>query len=496
MKLKVRNLGISTGGPLVAALHKDDASVFDINPMDRIKIFFGRKVETVVADIASGSAEVKKGMIGLFQEVSDILGMKNGQNVSIMLARKPISLDYIKKKLDGSSLSKQEIDQVVWDIVHNKLSDTELAFFVAATYCNPNTVEETVWLTKAISEEGERLRVNSKIVLDKHSIGGIPGNRTTMVVVPIMAASGYTLPKTSSRAITSAAGTADTMEVIAKVDIPIPEMEKVIRKTGACIVWGGAINLAPADDKIINVEKTLRIDAESQLLASILAKKRSVSSSHVLIDIPIGKNAKVSTARKARSLKEKFEKIGKALGMKIGVMITDGSQPIGNGIGPALEARDVLKVLRHDPDRPLDLEKKCIAMSAALFSIVGVKDGARKATEILYSGKAYSKMKEIIALQGGNPEVTPESIRIAKLEYSFPAKKSGKIVEINNGDIAKLARIAGAPQNKSAGIYLYKHVGDHVRKGENIFTIYSDTDSKIEYAKQILKSMDGVISIR
>ncbi|MDP3765284.1 MAG: AMP phosphorylase [Nanoarchaeota archaeon] len=487
MKLKVKDIDISSGGPLIAVMNHQDAAMLDLHVMDRIKIKKGNKIETVVVDIAQSKKIVPKGKIGVFEEVISSLKLKNNDKVNITVARKPLSIDYIKKKLDGQRLSRKEIDQIVWDIVHNKLSAVELTYFVAACYTNVMTTEETILLTKSMVKHGDVLKLSKYPVIDKHSIGGIPGNRTTMVVVPIIAAAGYYIPKTSSRSITSPAGTADTMEVLANVTFPIEKMKEIVLKTKGCIVWGGSLNLAPADDKIIAVERPLEIDAESQLLASIMAKKHSVSSTHILIDIPIGKDAKAKNMFEALKLKKEFEKIGKRLKKHIRVLITDGRQPIGNGIGPALEARDVLWLLKRDPRRPLDLEKKCLMMCANIFSMVGVGNGYKKALEILNSGKAYQKMLQIIKAQGGK-ETTAEHIKIGRHFHDILSTKSGRISGIDNMFISRIARIAGAPTDKGAGIYLYRHVGDRVKKGEKLFTIYAESRHELEYAKDVAKS--------
>ena len=307
-----------------------------------------------------------------------------------------------------------------------------------------------------------------------------------MILVPIIAAAGFTIPKTSSRSITSPAGTADTMEVLAKVSFSFNKMKKIILKTNGCIIWGGALNLAPADDKIINVEKPLEIDAESQLLASIMAKKHSVSSTHILIDIPVGKDAKVRNRAAALKLKKDFEAIGKGLRKHIKVIITDGSKPIGRGIGPALEARDVLWVLKRDKRRPLDLENKCVKMAAEIFGMVGVRNGKKKALELLSSGKAYKKMAEIIKAQQGRI-TQPEKIKFGKFKLDVKSSRNGIIRGISNTIVSRIARVAGAPLNKGAGIYLYKDVGSSVKKGEKLFTIYSESKQKLCYAKDVLK---------
>ncbi len=492
MKLKVKDLDVATGGPLVAILNEKDAMKYDIHHLDRIKIKKAKKIETVVANIATSAKTVPEGSIGVYEEVIHSLKLKNNDIVSIKPARKPLSIDFIKKKLDGKSLNKKEIDQIVWDIVHNKLSDSELTYFVAACYTNLMSINETIMLTRAMTKHGDILKLNKYPVIDKHSIGGIPGNRTTMVIVPIISAAGLTIPKTSSRSITSPAGTADTMEVLAKVAFSIKKMKQIIRKTNGCIVWGGSLNLAPADDKIINVEKTLEIDAESQLLASIMAKKYSVSSTHILIDIPIGNGTKVKNKTAALKLKKDFEAIGKKLKKHVKVVITDGSQPIGNGIGPALEARDVLWLLKRNKRRPLDLEKKCITMVHEIFRIAGIKNSKNKALGILNSGKAYNKMKEIIKAQQGNI-FDPEAIKIGKFKYNVKANKTGIVKKIDNRAISRIARIAGAPLNKDAGIYLYKHVGNKVKKQDKLFTIYSKSRQKLNFAKEALKNTNGFV---
>ena len=492
MKLKVKDIDISSGGPLVAVMNYEDAAMLDLHVMDRINIKKGSKIETVVLDIAQNKKIVPKGKIGVFDEVVNSLNLKNNDKVDVAIARKPVSIDYIKKKLDGQILSKKEIDQIVWDIVHNKLSAVELTYFVAACYTNVMTTQETVLLTKAMVEYGDILKLNKYPVIDKHSIGGIPGNRTTLIVVPIMAAAGFYIPKTSSRSITSPAGTADTMEVLANVTFPIKKMKDIVLKTHGCIVWGGSLNLAPADDKIIAVERPLEIDAESQLLASIMAKKHSVSSTHILIDVPIGKDAKVKKRFEALRLKKEFEKIGRRFKKHIKVLITNGSQPIGNGIGPALEARDALWLLKRDPRRPLDLEKKCLIMCSEIFDMVGIKNGHKKALNILNSGKAYQKMIDIIKAQGGK-EIAAEDIKIGNYSFDILSTKSGRIREIDNIAVSRIARIAGAPHDKGAGIYLYKHVNDRIKRGERLFTIYAESKHEFEYAKDVAKSSKAFV---
>ena len=337
--------------------------------------------------------------------------------------------------------------------------------------------QETIYLIKAILKTGNMLSLRNKYVVDKHSIGGIPGNRTTPIIVSICASAGLIMPKTSSRAITSAAGTADVLETVAKVEFSIKEIKEIIKKTGACIVWGGALGMVPADAKIIRTEKLLKIDPQAQLLASIMSKKLAVGSRYILIDIPYGKNAKVGKPR-ALILKRQFERLGKYFKKKLKVVLTEGSQPIGNGVGPALELIDVLKVLEPGEKGPKDLEEKSIFLAAELLEMTGKAKkgkGEAMAKQILDSGKALEKFKQIIKAQKGDLK----KIKTAKLKRDILAKKSGKIIEIDNKKINQLARLAGSPVDKAAGIYLYFHVGYKVKKGEKIITIYSETKSRL-----------------
>jgi AMP phosphorylase len=496
MKLKAKSLDISTGGTLVVIINKKDAERMDIHPMDRLLLCKGKSCsETVLADITSNSQYIPPGTIGCMEEVTKSLEMRAGTKLSIAPTSKPLSLEFIRNKLDGDKLKKKEIEQIVSDIVANKLNDIELTYFVSACYSNSMSSDETTYLTKAMANHGDILKMNAYPIMDKHCVGGVAGNRTTMLVVPIVASAGLTIPKTSSRSITSPAGTADTMEALTNVCVPLKDMKRIVSKIKGCIVWGGALNLAPADDKIIRVEKPLGIDAKSQLLASIMAKKLSVSSTHLLIDIPVGKGAKVESMRYAKKLQSDFQSLSKKIGIKAKVIITDGSQPIGNGIGPLLEARDVLWILQNDYRAPLDLRDKSVMMAGYMLEMGGKAKpghGQRMAFRILESGMAYQKFIEIIKEQGGK-ETDPDELLLAEKVYEVMSRKSGTIHHIDNRNISKIARIAGAPQDDKAGIYLHKHVGDHVKRGEVLFTIYAHNRNKLQFAIDAWDRIGGFV---
>jgi len=490
MKFHVKDMDIATGGIMIAILNVKDANELDLHSGDRILLKRNGHEVTCVLDISESNRAVPKGKIGLFEEVLDRLKVREGMIIDLKFTGKPESVKHIRDKLYGKKLDYTDLLHIVDDISKDKLTDIEKTYFVAAGFSNGWSVDEVVNLTKAMVKTGDKLKFPG-LTLDKHCIGGVPGNRTTMVVIPIIAAAGFNIPKTSSRAITSPAGTADTMECLANVKLSKKRIKSVVKKTKACIVHGGSMNLAPADDKIIEVEHPLSIDAEGQLLASVMAKKHSVSANHVLIDVPMGKSTKAGNKKDAKHLKKMFELIGRKLGMHVKVIVTDGSKPIGRGIGPLLEAEDVMAVLRNDPLAPEDLRKKALMMAGALLEMTGKYrkgKGLKKAKEILESGKALKKMNEIIKAQGKQ-----KKMKIGEYRYPVRAKNGGKIKAVDNLVIAKIARISGAPADKGSGLYLSKNVGDKVKKNELLYTVYAENKFKLDLAVEYLKKNNGYL---
>jgi thymidine phosphorylase len=341
---------------------------------------------------------------------------------------------------------------------------------------------------------GERLRWPASIVADKHCVGGLPGNRTTLIVVPIVAAAGLTIPKTSSRAITSPSGTADTMEVLAPVDLSIDQMRGVVEATGGCIVWGGRVRLSPADDRLIRVERPLDFDSEGQLVASVVPKKIAAGSTHTVIDIPVGPTAKVRSAQAAESLRQRLEAAGAALGLHIKVHVSDGSQPVGRGIGPALEARDVLAVLRREPGAPQDLRERALALAAEVveFARSGVPGSARVTVErLLDSGAAWRKFEEICRAQGGLRELP-----LAALTRVVRARTAGTCMAIDNRRIARVAKLAGAPHDLAAGVELHVSIGRRVDKNEPLYTIHAEAPGELEYAFAYAEHQRNIVLVQ
>ncbi len=484
--MKVKRINFATGGYKICVLNKLDAEEMDLNLNDRVIIKYGNKEVCAFVDIDRMGNIVKRNEIGLFYETYISLGSEDGEEVTVYPTGIPKSVEYIIKKMDGNRLNRKEIFEIINDVVRDELSDVEATAFITSCYIRGLDLEETVNLTEAIVESGPRPKFDKKIILDKHCIGGVPGNRTTMLVVPIVAAAGFCIPKTSSRAITSPAGTADTMEVFAPVDLTVQEIEEVVRKANGCMVWGGGSGIAAADDKLIQIRKPLRLDPLGVMLASILAKKKAVGATHVLIDIPFGKGAKIMTEEEGRELAKHLITVGTNLGMNIKCILTDGSAPIGNAIGPCLEAKQHLEILlglRRVPD----LTNKSILMAGKIMEYAGLKDAYNVAKEIFLSGRAYDKFIEIVELQGGDPKIKPEDIPIGDKTYDVYAETDGKIRFINNKIISKIAHLAGCPKTKEAGVYVYYNTGAKVKKGDKLMTIYAESEAKLTQAVKYLE---------
>ncbi len=423
----------------------------------------------------------------------DLLAAKNGDQISITHPKPLDSLSYIRSKVYGNELKTEETKQIIDDLISGQLSDINIAMFIAASAGDKLSKKEILDLTSAMIDSGQRITWPSSLVVDKHCIGGLPGNRTTPIVVSIVAAFGLMIPKTSSRAITSPAGTADTMEVFTTVNLDLPAMRKVVEQENGCLVWGGSMSLSPADDLLIRIERTADLDSEGQMIASILSKKIAAGSTHLVIDMPIGTTAKVRTIEHGKLLKRSLESVAQEFGIETKIMITDGSQPIGRGIGPALEAVDVWAVLQCDKHAPQNLRERALLLAGQVLEFspgVLPGQGINIATAILDSGKALAKFEAICMAQGGLHDI-PQ----APFSHTVESTVSGTIINIDNRHIARVAKLAGAPQAKVAGVELLVMLNTVVRKSQPLFKITAETKGQLHYALDFLKQGHDIFQI-
>lgn len=412
----------------------------------------------------------------------------------------PTALSAIQQKLTGKSLNYKQIFAVMDEIAHDRFGTILTTYFAASSYVRAFSNEELFYLTRAMVETGETLEFKG-VVADKHSIGGVPGTRTTMIVVPIIASAGFTIPKSSSRAITTPGGTADDMETIAPVTFNKHQIYKLVEKTNGCIVWGGGVDIAPADDELIKVEEPLGLESFDKILVSIMAKKIAFGSNHIVIDLPYGEHVKVHSLHDAEIVKKKFEYLADRFSVKVKVLVHKTEEPAGRGVGPILEAREAMRVLEQKEDRPLDLEKKALLLAGELLDICLTDssgdlkekiasefgDGHNWAQYILSSGHALLKMREIIGAQGGNSAIISEHMRPGKYAHSILGKKNDVVKKINSKNATLIAKILGAPKHKKSGIYLDTKIGEKTQLGKPIFTLYSEQGYNMKEALDSLK---------
>ncbi|HET6970231.1 MAG TPA: thymidine phosphorylase family protein [Phenylobacterium sp.] len=418
--------------------------------------------------------------VGLSEAAWTLLDVAEGEPVGVSHPPALESLSSVRRRIHGQRLDDRALAAIVGDVVAGRYTDVHLAAFLTASSAMPLNEAETVSLTRAMVDVGDRLSWPEPVIIDKHCIGGLPGNRTTPIVVAIVTALGLVMPKTSSRAITSPAGTADTMETLAPVDLDLATMRRVVEAEGGCIAWGGSVRLSPADDIFIRVERALDVDSEGQLVASVLSKKLAAGSNHVVLDIPMGPTAKVRSEEAGRQLAHRLQSVGARFGLKTLCLQTDGSQPVGRGIGPALEALDVLAVLQNAADAPDDLRRRACRLAAAALELAGAaapNAGLAAAEQALADGRAWAKFQRICEAQGGLRQPP-----VAKLRHDLCAVHGGRVVHINNRKVARLAKLAGAPDDKAAGLTLHVRLGADVAPGQPLLTVHADTPGELHYA--------------
>ncbi len=490
--LKIRRINLDTGRENVVVISRRSKALRPevFRGFSRVELRCNSKTLLATA-LLTDDGLVSADEIGLAEPAFHRFAEPAGSLVGVTPATPPQSLDSVRSKIQGHVLDAAEIGAIIDDVVHYRYSDMEIAAFLLGS-ASFMTSGELLALARAMADAGTQLTWDRKIVVDKHCIGGIPGNRTSMIVVPIVAAHGLMIPKTSSRAITSPAGTADTMEVLARVDLGVDEMKDVVTACHGCLVWGGHVNLSPADDILISVERPLAMDTREQMVASIMSKKLAAGSTHLLIDLPVGPTAKLTNAMEAMRLRKLFEFVGDHFGIAVEVVMTDGRQPIGAGIGPVLEAQDVMAVLQNDAAAPRDLREKSLRLAAHLLEYdPELRGGAgyARATEMLDSGAALKQMHKIIEAQGPSGCNTD----LGSLTADVPAPRDGVVEAIDCLKLNRLARTAGAPIDKGAGIKVFKKIGDSVEQGEPLYRIYAFDEAEFDLALAGTKAESGYV---
>jgi thymidine phosphorylase len=502
--LAARQLGIDTYRENVVYLRRDCPlyRAEGFQALSKVRISANGNAILAVLNVVDDGGLLREDELGLSEPAFAQLGASQGTAVRIEHAEPPPSLDALRRRIDGATLSRDEMFSIVRDIAQRRYSRIELTAFVVAAQRTHLDPDEVLHLTEAMLAVGTRLDWHDASpgpIVDKHCIGGIPGNRTSMIIVPIVAAYAQSrgrsllMPKTSSRAITSPAGTADTMECLAEVALPIERMQAVVRTHRACLAWGGRAQLSPADDVLISVSRPLSLDSPAQQVASILSKKLAAGSTHLLLDIPIGPTAKVRNAQQAQRLRELFRYVAIRLGLQIEIAFTDGRQPVGRGIGPTLEARDVLLVLNGHASAPVDLRDKALRLAGHVLEFdasVQAGEGLAIARAELDSGRAARALQALIEAQGQH-RFDPLAPDLARLTHDVICPHDGRIVAIDNERLAHIARLAGAPKCHGAGVDLWHKMSDVVHAGDVLYRIYAGNPAELEFARRLATEASG-----
>ncbi|HKK14542.1 MAG TPA: thymidine phosphorylase family protein [Gammaproteobacteria bacterium] len=491
-RLRVRRVGIDTYRENVAFMHRDCAiyRAEGFQALSKVEVTTDGRRVLAVLNVVDDEQLVGTGELGLSEQAFAQLGVRPGGQVRVEHAEPPGSMEAVRRKMRGERLGLEDFQAITRDINDSRYSKTEMAAFLVSCAQTGLDRDEILFLTRAMLESGERLQWDEPLVADKHCIGGIPGNRTSMLIMPIVAAHGMVMPKTSSRAITSPAGTADTMELLAKVELAPDTLHRLVRRQRGCLAWGGTARLAPVDDILISVERPLGIDSRGQMVASILSKKLAAGSTHLLVDIPVGPTAKVRQMRQALALRKLFEFVGDELGIHLEVVITDGRQPVGRGIGPVLEARDVMQVLGNEPDAPEDLRQKALHLAGRIIEFDPNVRGGRGfaiARDILESGRALAKMNAIIDAQGRQEQ----AFGPGPLQFEVSASEAGVVTGVDNYHLARIARLAGAPMGRGAGVDLLKKLGDPVAKDDILYRVHAEVKAELAFARSLCARRSG-----
>lgn len=404
----------------------------------------------------------------------------------------PATLASLVRKLNGERLTESQWAALLAAIVDGQIPASDRDALLSAC-ANDLDDAELVHVARWRSRLMPRVDWGREQVVDKHSMGGTAGSRVTMVVIPIVAAHGMLIPKTSSRAITSAAGTADAMEVLARVDLTPEQLRKVVREAGACIAWNGRLNHSVLDDAMHALERPLGLDTRRWSVASILSKKFSAGATNVVIDLPYAPGGKLKSREQAESLAAIFERLGAQLGMTVRAFPTDGSAPIGRGIGPALEVRDVLQVLACDPQAPADLRDKSLFFAARIIemdpAVPGAREAEARARALLESGAARRAFETIIEAQGRRP--APDWSQVQ--QRAVRALQSGTVQQIDARAISAIARGAGAPADPLAGVDLVCRRGQSVARGDLLYWVQACDATRLEQAAEAAGRTPGIV---
>jgi pyrimidine-nucleoside phosphorylase len=411
------------------------------------------------------------------------------------------AIDVIRKKRDGGELSRFEIESLVAAYTQGSIPDYQVSAWLMAVVLRGMTRGETAILTDAMLRSGDVLDL-SKIAtkkVDKHSTGGV-GDKTSLVLAPLAAVAGVTVPMISGRGLGHTGGTLDKLEAIPgfNVNLPVPEFRRVLEVCG-CAMIGQTAEIAPADRKLYALrDVTGTVESPYLICSSIMSKKMAEGIDALVLDVKTGSGAFMKSEKDAAFLAELMVETGERMGKRTVALITDMDQPLGNMIGNALEVVEVVDVLRGGG--PQDLRDLCLELAAWMLHLGGVSktvaEGKKESAKLLASGKALDRFRQMVELQGGDPRVVddPKGLPQARHSQQVLSAKDGYIDSLQCEQIGTACVILGGGRERkedsvdpAVGIVLHRKVGDRVAAGEPIATIYYNSESRVARAQQLLE---------
>lgn len=407
----------------------------------------------------------------------------------------------IRKKRLKQELTKEEIRYFVSKLVREEITEAQASAVLSYIYVNGLTEDEILYLSVAMAESGDMIDLSdiAENIVDKHATGGI-GDKATILLMPILASLDIPVAKVSSRGYGISGGTIDKLESIPgfQTDLTVEEFKQNIKDVGVCIMNQG-LNFAPAEGKIYKLRNEVACENSLPIIAaSLMSLKVATGSNKIVFDITCGKGTYIKTHEEAKRLAKLLVKLGKSLGKEIACVITDMNQPIGYSIGHNLEMKETIMALRGiiSPDLGDVVEALGSIMIALATDSKDLNANANMIKEVMKTGKAYEKFKEMVSAQGGEIEFVEDPELLEKSKYIMPvlATEAGTVEAIDADMVGSIARYLGAGRmqdsgkiNRTAGITINKKIGDNVTVGETLAYIHTDEDSKINGTTQNLK---------
>jgi pyrimidine-nucleoside phosphorylase len=411
------------------------------------------------------------------------------------------AIDVIRKKRDGLELSRSEIQALIAGYTRDKIPDYQISAWLMAVVLRGMTRAETAALTDAMLHSGEVLDLSSLSArkIDKHSTGGV-GDKTSLVLAPLAAAAGVAVPMISGRGLGHTGGTLDKLESIPGFDVnlSVAHFRRVLETCG-CAMIGQTAEIAPADRKLYALrDVTGTVESPYLICASIMSKKLAEGIDALLLDVKTGSGAFMKSEKDAAFLAELMVETGERMGKRTVALITDMDQPLGNVIGNALEVVEVIDVLRgHGPD---DLRELCLELAGRMLQMGGVAnsvaEGKQRSVELIASGKALEKFRQMIELQGGDPRVVdaPELLPHTEHTMQVASSQSGYLASMQCEQIGTACVILGGGRERkedsvdpAVGIVLHKKVGDQISARDPIATIHYNSRDRAEQARRLIE---------